>query len=126
MRILIFAFTLLIVSRVNGQDRTADLDMLLISSKDQVVKRDSGFFRGLLSIYDRHISEQILNDCIYEHSCSTFSQGAFSYFGIIKGYFLTADRLSRCNRASLVQVAPVRINEEGKIRDHWTDYTFHK
>lgn len=124
MRKQVFLFLFVLAASFSyGQDREADFRT--ITRTEQTEDESSGgFFRGLLSVYNKHISDQILNDCIYEHSCSTFSQGAFSHFGIVKGYFITVDRLSRCNRASLIQVAPVRINEEGKIRDHWTDYTF--
>ena len=107
------------------QDKVSDFE-LISSFEVNETEGNQGFFKGLLSVYNKHISDQILNDCIYEHSCSNFSQGAFSQFGLIKGYFLTIDRLTRCNRASLVQIAPVRINNQGQIRDHWTDYTFRK
>ncbi len=80
--------------------------------------------KGLFGFYQNHISDQILNDCIYEHSCSRFSRGAFKHHGFFKGLFLTGDRLMRCNRASAVEVPPTRISRSGKILDHWTDYSF--
>lgn len=77
---------------------------------------------GLYGFYKRNISDQIINDCIYEHSCSTFSKGVYASFGLLKGTFLTIDRLTRCNRASASQILPARITKEGRIKDHWEDY----
>jgi putative component of membrane protein insertase Oxa1/YidC/SpoIIIJ protein YidD len=106
-----------------GQDRDADLDLILTETVHEP-QATPQFFKGFLRIYKRHISNQLLNDCIYDVSCSAFSQGAISEFGFIKGVFLSADRLTRCNRASAISILPVRINHEGKIRDHWKDYSF--
>jgi putative component of membrane protein insertase Oxa1/YidC/SpoIIIJ protein YidD len=119
--ILVVVLTVSVASR--AQDKNADRGMLLQVSK-QVEPGSNGFFKGLFSVYQSVFSDQILNDCIYEHSCSTFGQGALRAYGPVKGVFLTADRLMRCNRATFTQIAPVRINDEGKIRDHWEDYSF--
>lgn len=125
MRGLIIVALLLFSLSSGAQNRIADLSSIVKIEKSVPQSEKKSFFRGLLSIYDRHVSEQIINDCIYEHSCSNFSQGAFRTYGLIKGYFLTFDRLTRCNRASSIQIAPVRINQNGKIRDHWSSYTLH-
>lgn len=50
-----------------------------------------------LYFYQRIISEQISAVCGFEPSCSAFSIQSIKKLGIIKGLFLTADRLTRCN-----------------------------
>jgi len=47
--------------------------------------------------YQRMVSEQISAVCGFEPSCSGFSVIAIKKLGIIRGLFLTADRLTRCN-----------------------------
>ena len=123
MKYLFFIISFTILTRLDAQDKNFDRKLLLHSSERTAMRQD-GFFKGLFSVYQNMFSDQILNDCIYEHSCSTFGQGALRAYGPVKGVFLTADRLMRCNRATLTQIAPVRINDEGKIRDHWKDYSF--
>ena len=103
--------------------QNAEVDTkLLVNHQSEIHQHDGTKFKGLLKIYNRYFSEQIINDCIYEESCSTFSQGAINEYGLIKGGFLSADRLMRCNRASAMDIAPVRINDDGRIKDHWLQY----
>ena len=115
--------TLLMLGALTLTGQNLDQDVTLLthhqeqSNGEGLVK-----FKGLLKIYNRYFSEQIINDCIYQESCSTFSQGAINEYGLIKGGFLSADRLMRCNRASAMDIAPIRINNEGKIKDHWSRY----
>jgi uncharacterized protein len=76
-----------------------------------------GILFGLLGFYKRNISQQISAECLYEISCSSFSQMALKEFGILKGIALTADRLARCNRISGTTINEYRINENGKVND---------
>ncbi len=50
-----------------------------------------------LFVYQKVVSEQISASCSFEPSCSAFSILAIKKLGFIKGLFLTADRLTRCN-----------------------------
>lgn len=124
MRLTIILLILFFAGAIQGQDLAKDL--LLIKSEaiheHTEVKSKNSFFKGILKIYSNHISDQILNDCIYHESCSEFSQGAIREFGIFKGTFLTMDRMMRCNRMSQSETLPVRFNEIGKISDHWYQY----
>lgn len=100
-----------------------DQDHVLIQSKIENTSIQTKNRKGFLfAFYKNHISKQILNDCIYDHSCSQFSHDVFKNFGFIKGMFLTTDRLTRCNRASLAEMTPARIDDNGKAIDHWNDY----
>lgn len=78
-------------------------------------------FKGLLKVYNDAITDQVINDCIYQESCSNFGQHSFENYGLVKGLFITTDRLMRCNRLSQIHVLPVRVDNEGKISDpsHW-------
>lgn len=50
-----------------------------------------------LYVYQSIMSEQISAHCEFEPSCSNFGVQSIKVLGIIKGLFLTADRLTRCN-----------------------------
>ena len=59
------------------------------------------FFDGSMFIYQKGISEQISAQCTFSPSCSEFSKKLIQNFGLIKGVFLTADRLMRCDGHAL-------------------------
>jgi len=50
-----------------------------------------------LFLYQSILSEQISAVCAFEPSCSAFSALSIKKLGLLKGLFLTADRLTRCN-----------------------------
>ncbi len=54
-------------------------------------------FGGLLFFYQNVLSKHFSADCLYSPSCSEFSKLAIKEYGIIKGLFLTIDRVNRCN-----------------------------
>lgn len=54
-------------------------------------------FNFYISVYRKLISSQDLPSCVFEPSCSRFSEQAVREFGFIKGFLLTGDRLTRCN-----------------------------
>lgn len=124
MRILITLTFLLCVGSAFGQDFKSDLALVRAEAlhDEEQEEQKGSFFKGILKVYSNHISEQIINDCIYEESCSTFSQGALRTFGPLKGTMLSMDRMMRCNRLSQSGTMPVRFNEIGKISDHWYNY----
>lgn len=121
--VFIFSALLFIIRPVLSQDKQDDLALIASQhrSSDDQSKEKEGF---LFSFYQNHLSRQILNDCIYDHSCSQFSKDVFNHFGLLKGLMLTADRLTRCNRASHAEVSPFKINKEDKVVDHWDHYAF--
>ena len=72
---------------------------------------------GSLKVYQQVISPQFSATCLYELSCSRFSQAAIKEFGAVKGLALSADRLARCNRISASTINPFRITQAGKVID---------
>ena len=61
---------------------------------------------SLLYFYQKFISQQFATNCPYEMSCSEFSKVAIRRYGLLKGVFLTSDRLTRCT-----QFAAIDLNE---------------
>lgn len=75
------------------------------------------FLNGSLVVYQKVISPQFSANCLFELSCSRFSQAAIQEYGFLKGLALTADRLARCNRISATTINPFRVNQQGKVID---------
>ncbi|MES9969035.1 MAG: membrane protein insertion efficiency factor YidD [Candidatus Thiodiazotropha sp.] len=50
----------------------------------------------MLRWYRRRISPRLGNRCVFEPSCSHYSELAFREKGLLKGFWLTARRLHRC------------------------------
>jgi putative component of membrane protein insertase Oxa1/YidC/SpoIIIJ protein YidD len=74
--------------------------------------------KGTMFVYQHVISPQLSRGCPYEITCSNFSKQSIREFGIVKGVFLSADRILRCNRIGILDVSPLDINEKnGKFID---------
>jgi putative component of membrane protein insertase Oxa1/YidC/SpoIIIJ protein YidD len=66
--------------------------------------------KGALLGYQKLVSQQLARGCPYEITCSNFSKLAIQEYGILKGVFISADRILRCNRIGLLDVSPLSIN----------------
>ena len=66
----------------------------------------------LLFGYQNILSEQIQANCGFEPSCSQFSKEAINELGFIRGIFLTADRLTRCNGQSQEKLEDCLVNHK--------------
>ena len=74
--------------------------------------------KGAMYAYQHAISPQLSRHCPYEITCSNFSKQAVQEFGIVKGVFLSADRILRCNRIGVLDTDPLDFNEKnGTIMD---------
>jgi uncharacterized protein len=79
--------------------------------------------KGTMLGYQRLMSQQLARSCPYQLSCSNFSKQAIEQFGTVKGVFLSADRIMRCNRIGLLDVPPVDINPaDGLVIDSLSRY----
>lgn len=103
-----------------SQEDLGDTDLLRKKVAANKKTEDNG--GGLYRLYQDVFSEQILNDCIYDRSCSAFSKDVFHHFGPLKGLMLTVDRLTRCNRATYAQISEVLTDKNGRALDHWDYY----
>src|SRR5689334_22951340 len=79
-------------------------------------------FGLLMFAYQRGLSVQFSSSCPYEESCSEFSKKLIGRFGIIKGIFLTADRLLRCNAIAANDFTPSTASGDGKVMDNLEKY----
>jgi putative component of membrane protein insertase Oxa1/YidC/SpoIIIJ protein YidD len=55
-------------------------------------------FGTTLYVYQNVFSRQISAKCLYTPSCSEFSKDAIREYGVLKGVFLSVDRVNRCGR----------------------------
>ncbi|GAB3036525.1 membrane protein insertion efficiency factor YidD [Spirosoma pulveris] len=79
--------------------------------------------KGAMLGYQRLMSQQLARSCPYQITCSNFSKQAIEQYGIMKGVFLSADRIMRCNRIGLLDVPPMDINPtDGTILDPLSRY----
>lgn len=78
---------------------------------------------GAMLGYQQLMSKQLARSCPYQLSCSNFSKQAIEQFGVVKGVFLSADRIMRCNRIGLLDVSPVDMNPaDGLVIDSLSRY----
>lgn len=74
--------------------------------------------KGAMLGYQRLMSQQLARSCPYQITCSNFSKQAIERYGVVKGVFLSADRIMRCNRIGLLDVTALDINPaDGTIID---------
>jgi uncharacterized protein len=66
-------------------------------------------FGGLLFLYQNTLSQQFSATCLYDPSCSEFSKQSIREYGLLKGVFLSTDRVMRCNRIAATGIHPLRI-----------------
>lgn len=84
----------------------------------------SWIYQGGVAFYQKNVSMQIAANCIFETTCSHFSKALVQEFGVLGGSLLTVERLSRCNRISLVETSPLHFNKSGKLVDRVDTYRF--
>ena len=83
-------------------------------------------FGGALYFYQSAVSKQLGTQCPYEVNCSNFSRICIRKHGLLKGIFLTADRLTRCTRLAAMDInknTDLR-RKTNKLIDNPDDYSF--
>ena len=117
-----FLFALALVSlSALGQDIQSDL--LLIRKTINLAPVQT-FSSDTAKPSKNIIINQFANNCKYEFDCGHFRKKVFSHYGVLKGTFLTLDRINRCDRITHATASPYRLNKKGKMIDHWQEYTF--
>jgi uncharacterized protein len=58
-------------------------------------------FGTSLFVYQNIFSKHVASSCLYTPSCSEFSKDVLRQFGVLKGTFLSVDRVNRCNTFSV-------------------------
>jgi len=133
-RLIIFLLTACVVTQLNAQDGA--IFQRIANRQDEVVAasrpRAANFFRaddtselrlllsGVVRAYQLLISSQDTDVCAYEPSCSRFGMLSMQRFGVVTGFLLTADRLTRCN--GLTDSPHERNTITGKLIDPVSAY----
>ena len=141
-KIICASFLMLVGSSLFGQEKLlSDISFLsethkekeaqekskrayIYSPEDKLAKKINPInmaFGGLLYVYQNTLSQQFSATCLYQPSCSEFSKKSIHEYGLLKGLFLSADRVSRCNRIAATGIHPLRI-ENNKVSDPVTFY----
>ncbi len=75
------------------------------------------FFSSSMYFYQNVVSVQLNSNCPFHHNCSAFSKLCIAEHGLVKGFFLTGDRLTRCSTFGLKDIKNNSDIENGKIID---------
>lgn len=79
-------------------------------------------FSGLMFFYQNVLSTQVNASCIYTPSCSEFAKQCIKQHGLVKGIFLAADRVQRCNRLTVLGFNFSKLNKRNKFPDLPLEY----
>lgn len=79
---------------------------------------------ALMFTYQHVLSPQIPSNCRYATTCSNFSKHAFQEYRVPKAFFLTLDRLYRCNDNTHDHAPDWAKTKDGKTLDSACDYHF--
>ncbi len=69
---------------------------------------------GAMMIYQKVVTKQISSDCLYRESCSKFGVSVIREYGLLKGAFLSSDRIMRCNRFTAQDSHIHRFDEDSQ------------
>lgn len=142
-KLVCFLVMLLTFTAASSQTKESDLELLRSTAnagaantyyahpgnnREMLEVQHSSFFakynpislllKGTMYTYQHVISPQLSRSCPYEITCSNFSKQSILEFGIVKGVFLSADRILRCNRIGVLDTDPLDFNEQyGTIMD---------
>jgi len=81
---------------------------------------------GAMLFYQNVVSVQFFRHCLYERSCSNYSKQAINEFGLIKGVFMSADRLMRCNGMAINDIPPDQFDNQQLAIDEPSKYHWKK
>jgi putative component of membrane protein insertase Oxa1/YidC/SpoIIIJ protein YidD len=78
--------------------------------------------KPFMFLYQNGISPQLLSHCQHEMTCSNFSKNVIHEYGIVKGIFLTSDRLMRDNSYCISEYPEFKVSENEKGIDEIHDF----
>jgi putative component of membrane protein insertase Oxa1/YidC/SpoIIIJ protein YidD len=112
----------------NNNHRTENLvnntDIMQLKHKGVFAKYNPFSLLATASMYfyQNAISPLIFSHCLYHRSCSNYSKAAIKEFGLIKGIFMSADRLLRCNLTAVNDIDPNDFTLDGHAMDEPSKY----
>lgn len=120
--LLLIITVFLTITKVNAQLNGAflhkfELDLKPIQYDPPYHFSNKGPANVALTVYQKLISEQIGGGCIYSTSCSRYSRKAIQSHGMIKGIFMTGDRLTRCNLFVAKHIPQSHLDDQGYFTD---------
>lgn len=125
---LISDFQIIEKNRIENLSPKKDIRPFIYSEKTSPLVKYNPInlvFGGLLFLYQNTLSQQFSATCLYEPSCSEFSKQSIRKYGLLKGIFLSADRITRCNRIAATGIHPLRV-ENNKVADPIDFYQLRK
>jgi len=75
----------------------------------------------LMYFYQKTVSTQLSATCGYSPTCSEMSKLLIQRYGLFKGVFCTADRLTRCNKIVFTEFAQDELDPENGKKHEDTD-----
>lgn len=73
-------------------------------------------------LFKHTVYNQMGLTCVFKKPCMDFCGDLIGKYGIVKGYFISFDRVVRCNRLTPLETYPTSLSFEGKIIDVVMDY----
>ena len=70
---------------------------------------------ALLKLYKLAVSPYLPSSCIYEPTCSEYAAEAIETHGVLKGVWMGAKRIARCNPFSTGGLDPVPALDEEAV-----------
>ena len=130
-----FSITLILIfiQLACSAQSTSDLELILSSSLNtksnsshKLPVRHKRFipylFKPGFLAFKHVIYNQMGTTCIYLHPCIDFCGAIIERYGLVKGYFLSFDRIVRCNQLSPIETYPSGLSAYGKLIDSVSDY----
>lgn len=117
--------TVLAITALSGlaQNKTEDWVLLMDSGRPTSGLKSTA--TNSFDIYRTTVKPQLALFCYFELPCSSFSPAMIKRYGLLKGYFLTIDRLVRCTKISALETYSIRLSPQGKIKESPEDFHFH-
>ena len=131
MKAILFYFALIITSFSYSQSFESDITLLRSkiesqknSHENHVNSRyfDSNAPVSKAPLKNNCLKKQLLSDCKFQTNCTAYCKQSFGRFGIIKGLFISVDRLLRCDRITSATASPYRKTVNGKMIDYLEEY----
>ncbi len=79
-------------------------------------------FKPGFSLYQKVIYPQLGLTCFFQNQCIDFCGELIERHGLAKGYFISMDRIARCNRLLPLETYPAGLADNGKVIDRVADY----
>jgi uncharacterized protein len=79
-------------------------------------------FSSLMFFYQNIVSSQVNASCLFTPSCSEYAKACIKQYGLIKGMFLAADRVQKCNRITALGLDYKELNQWNRFYDMPEDY----